>query len=104
MSKTSSISKLASQKMGINKGIDNQPQKYFTEDTMLFIKHQKLDIRLSQKKPKMPFPYIVNRKFVQEKKIVFGNCAVGKTNSPKIQTELDCSNRIVLHDAFVIKS
>lgn len=83
MSKTFSISKLASQKMGINKGIDNQPQKYFTEDTMLFIKHQKLDIRLSQKKPKMPFPYIVNRKFVQEKKNSIWKLCCGQDKQSK---------------------
>lgn len=68
MTKTFPISKLAFQKMGINKGIDNQPHKYCTEDTMPFIKHQKLDNWLSQKKSKTPFPYIVNRKLRKGKK------------------------------------
>lgn len=88
--------------MGLNKGIDSQLQKYFTEDTMPFIKYQKLDKWLSQK-TKRPFPYIVNRKFVQEKKIEFGNCCGQdkQSNSPKE----DCSsNRFVLPDSFLIKS
>lgn len=54
--------------MGLNKGIDSQLHEHFAEDTMTFIIHQKLDNGLAQKKnPKTPFPYIVSRKFVQEK-------------------------------------
>lgn len=77
--------------MDLNKGIDSQLHKYFTEDTMPFIKYQKWDNWLSQK-TKKPFPYIVKRKFVQEKKHRIWKLCCGQdkqSNSPKIAVPID---------------